>query len=154
MSDDHLAKGGPLQVPAIEGLSLVSYFVKFYMFISAIGHSSPPIYILADSNMEKHEISVHRVEGFAIGTELDSCSYIVFCATRSANMEFYRSFFHLIFIKHLMKSRLVLKLDISAPAYFCLDGEGEQITSMKKDEIISVCKEHNMIIGKPPASTT
>ena len=53
-----------------------------------------------------------------------------------------------------MKSRLVLKLDISAPAYFCLDGEGEQIISMKEDEIISVCKEHNIIIGKPPASTT
>ena len=61
-----------------------------YMFISAIEHSGPPIYILADSYVKKHEISVHMVEGFWIGTELDSCSYMVFCATRSANMEFNR----------------------------------------------------------------
>ena len=154
MADDHFAKGGPLQVPAIEGLSLVSYFVKFYMFISAIGHSDPPIYILADSNMEKHEISVHKVKGFGIGTELDSCSYIVFCATRSANIEFYRWFFHEIFVKYVIKSRLVFELDITTPAYFCLDGESDQITPMKEDEIISVCREHNIIIGKPPASTT
>ena len=90
MSDDHFAKCGPPQVPAIEGYSLVSFFVKFYMFISAIEHSGPPIYILADSYVKKHEISVHMVEGFGIGTELDSCSNIVFYATRSANMEFHR----------------------------------------------------------------
>ena len=90
MSDDHFAKGGPPHVPAIEGYSLVSFFVEFYMFLSAIEHSGPPIYILADSYVKKHEISVHMVEGFWIGTELDSCSYMVFCATRSANMEFNR----------------------------------------------------------------
>ena len=51
-------------------------------------------------------------------------------------------------------SRLVFELDTTTPTYFCLDGESDQITPMKQDEIISACKEHNIFIGIPVASIT
>ena len=42
----------------------------------------------------------------------------------------------------------------TVPVYFTLDGEDVQMKPMKTAAIQEVCKELNIIIGKPPASTT
>ena len=46
------------------------------------------------------------------------------------------------------------RLSDSIPAYFCLDGDSDQINPMREDDTIELYREHNIVIGKPPASTT
>ena len=100
------------------------------------------------------EIDVHIVPNFGIETESDTSSYIFFCKSRSANMKFYRWFLTDVFVPHVIKSTNVAWIDLCIPAYFCLDGESDQIKPMKREEVISAFAKHNIIIGKPLASTT
>ena len=124
------------------------------MFINAFGNSGPPIFIVADASMIENTIDVHEVYGLGIGTELTAKAYVVFCKTRSANMEFYRWFFESVFVQFVVECRKLYRIDLSVPAYFCLDGESDQINPMKEVRIIEICENVNIIIGKPPASTT
>ena len=135
-------------------MSLVAYFIKYYTFRNAFGNSGPPIYLVSDVNMDAKVIDVHRVPGFGIGTEFETSSYIVSCKSESANMEFSRWFFMDILVPVVIKSRSVFKLDVSIPAYFCLDGKSDQINPMKNDAVIEAWTLHNIVIGKTPASTT
>ena len=63
------------------------------MFVNAVGDIGAPIYTIADFKMEEYTIDVHEVKGMGICTDLQAITYIVFCKTRSANVEVYRWFF-------------------------------------------------------------
>ena len=154
LPEDFESKGGPLKVAAQKGQSLVCFFIKVYIFINAFGNSGPVTFILDDGNMVENTIDVHEVYGLGVGTELTTKAYLVFCKTRSANMEFYRWFFEDVFVKFVIDSRTIYKIDLSVPAYFWLDGESDQINPLKEKRVIEICEEFNIIIGKPPASTT
>lgn len=104
--------------------------------------------------MEENTIDVHEVKGMGICTDLQAITYVVFCKTRSANVEFYTWFFKKVFVKFVLDCRIHYSIDDSIPAYFCLDGESDQINPMREDDTIELCREHNIVIGKPPASTT
>ena len=107
--DDWEAKGGrPLKVAAQKDGQLVSFSIKYYMFVNAVGDIGAPIYIIADFNME-----VHEVKGMGICTDLHAITYVVFCKTRSANMEFYRWFFKKVFVKFVLDCRMTVYLLIS-----------------------------------------
>ena len=96
---DWEAKSGrPLKVAAQKDGQLVSFFIKYYMFVNAVGDIGAPIYTIADFNMEEYTIDVHEVKGMGICTDLQAITYIVFCKTRSANVEVYRWFFKKVFV--------------------------------------------------------
>ena len=78
----------------------------------------------------------------------------MFSRSRSVNEEFYRWWFSTIFTKFVIDLRILHNLSDSVPVYFTLDGEDVQIKPMRSAAIQDVCKEMNIIIGKPPASTT
>ena len=151
---DQEMKEGPLKVSAQRGASLVAYFIKLYLFCNAFGISGSPIFIVADSNMDSNQIDVHEVPGLGIGSDINAKAYVVFCQTRSANVTFYRWFITDIFVKFVSDIRVKYNLQLSEPAYFCLDGESDQINPLKETAILKLCEDHNIIIGKPPASTT
>jgi hypothetical protein len=152
--EEQKRRGLPLKVLPVIGTQLTAYFVKFYMCMNAPGMSAVPIYICADDNMAEGEIDVHEVAGLGLGTDINSTGYVVFCKTRSMNEEFYRWWFVNILTKFVIDLRIRFDISNDVPVYFCLDGEDTQLKPLKSDEIVKLCKEHNIIIGKPPASTT
>ena len=152
LADDQ--QGKTLKVPAQKESTLTSYFVKYYLCMTAAGAIATPIYICADDNMREGVIDVHEVVGLGLGQEVLGTGYVVFSKTRAVNEEFYRWWFITIFTKFIMDLKILHNLSDSVPFYFTLDGEDVQIKPMKSAAIQEICKELNIIIGKPPASTT
>ena len=152
--EEQKARGGPLKVLPVKGSCLTAYFVKFYLCMNATGTTAPPIYICADDNMEAGTIDVHLVPGLGIGTDLKADGYVVFAKTRSVNEEFYRWWFTTIYVRFVMDLRIRYDIDSTVPSYFTLDGEDTQIKPLQTPTMAALCEEHNIVIGKPPASTT
>ena len=152
--EEQAKRGVPLKVMPEKGTSLVAFFVKFYLCMTAAGTTAPPIYIVADSNMKEGEIDVYEVPGLGIGTEINSGGYIVFAKTGSVNENFYRWWFTSIYVPFVAALRIRYTIDAKIPSYFTLDGEDTQIKPMQSSEIRQICTEKNVVIGKPPASTT
>lgn len=152
--EEQMSRGGPLKVLPIKGSSLTSYFVKFYLCMNATGTTAPPCYICADDNMKEGVIDTYAVNGLGIGTEVTSVGYVIFAKTRSVNEEFYRWWFTNIYVKFVMDLRINYNIPESVPSYFTLDGEDTQIKPMQTSEMANLCRELNIVIGKPPASTT
>jgi hypothetical protein len=96
---------------------------------------------------------VHEVVGLGVGQEVLAAGWVVFVKTRSVNEEFYRWWFMTIFRKFVIDLRMVYNISDAVPVYFTLDGEDVQIEPVTKT-IQDICSEMNIIIGKPPASTT
>ena len=152
LADDQ--NGKTLKVPAQKESTLTSYFVKYYLCMTAAGAIATPIYICADDNMKEGIIDVHEVVGLGLGQEVLGTGYVVFSKTRAVNEEFYRWWFTTIFTKFVIDLRMLHNISDTVPVYFTLDGEDVQIKPMKSAAIQEICKELNIIIGKPPASTT
>ena len=152
--EEQAKRGVPLKVMPEKGVSLTAFFVKFYLCMTAAGTTAPPIYIVADTNMKEGEIDVYEVPGLGIGTEINSGGYIVFAKTRAVNENFYCWWFNSIYIPFVAALRLRYTVDDKVPSYFTLDGEDTQIKPMQSWEIRQACQELNIVIGKPPASTT
>ena len=152
--EEQAKRGMPLKVLPVKGSSHTAFFVKFYLCMTATGTTAPPIYIVADNNMKEGEIDVHEIPGLGIGTEVNSGGYIVFAKTRAVNENFYRWWFASIYIIFVEALRLRYSIDPKIPSYFTLDGEDTQIKPMQSWEVRQTCEQLNIVIGKPPASTT
>lgn len=72
----------------------VSYFIKYYLLISAGGIQADPIYILADENMGADEFRVVTIPGLGVGTNLNNQEPVVFCKTRIASGSLNSRLFH------------------------------------------------------------
>lgn len=151
---ERVEKKGPLKVMAVKGSTLTAFFIKFYMCITAMDVSAPPVYIIADDNMEEGTINYHEVPGLGIGTHILSTGWVVFSKTRSVNQELYRWWFSTVFTKFVSDIRILNQIPLTTPAYFTLDGEDVQIKPLRTTEVGNMCLEHNIVIGKLPASTT
>jgi hypothetical protein len=53
-----------------------------------------------------------------------------------------------------MDLRVRYNIENATPSYFTLDGEDTQIKPLQTETMATLCAEHNIVIGKPPASTT
>ena len=147
-------QGATLKVPAQKESTLTAYFVKYYLCMTAAGALAAPIYICADENMKEGVIDVHEVVGLGVGQEVLSTGWVVFAKTRSVNEEFYRWWFMTVFRKFIIDLRMLHNISDAVPVYFTLDGEDVQIKPLRTSTIQDICSEMNIIIGKPPASTT
>lgn len=144
----------PLKVPAQKGKSLTKYFVKYYLAINATGISGPAVYVCADENMREGDIDVHEVQGLGVGTDITASGWIVFSKTRSVNEAFYKWWFETMFVKFVSDLRRAYKIDSTVPVYFNLDGEEVQIRPLKTATMRTLFASMNVIVAKPPASTT
>ena len=147
-------KGKTLKVPAQKASTLTSYFVKYYLCMTATGAIAALIYICADDNKKEGLIDLHEVVGLSLRQEALGTRYVVFSKTRAVNEEFYRWWFTTIFTKFVIDLRMLHNISVTVPVYFTLDGEDVQIKPMESAAIQNICKELNIIIGKPPASIT
>jgi hypothetical protein len=152
--EEQLRRGRPLKIEPVKGGSLTAFFVKLYMTISAEGYVADPVFIIADPNMPKGEIDMYEVAGLCLGVDLNSNGIVGFMETRQGNFKLYKWFFFNVLVKFVKTCRQRFDISIDIPAYFNLDGEDVGLSALKDPEVVQACIDNNIIIGKPPASTT
>jgi hypothetical protein len=143
-----------LKVVPQKGDGLVSYFIKYYLLMFANGTVASPVFVVADTSMSKRECDVHEVLDMGIGTDVGSKGYIVFCKTRCANNTFYKWLNDSILIPMITAQKTLHGDRDDAITWFQLDGEPVQINVYEDPEVLAALEAHNVVIGKPPASTT
>jgi transposase len=138
-----------------KGDGLTSYFVKYYATITAAGAQADPIYIVADDGMAVNDIHVNEVIGIGAGPSPREKAWIVFSKTRVPRIDFYKWYLKMVFIPWVQELRQIYSIGADIPAYFQLDGEAAQIGPFLTDPYIrQLMAEHNIMVGKPPASTS
>jgi hypothetical protein len=152
--EEQLRRGRPLKIEPVKGGSLTAFFVKLYATICAEGYAAEPVFIIADPNMPKGEIDMYEVAGLCLGVDLDSNGIVGFMDTRQGNFALYKWFFFNVLVKFVKKCRQRFGISEDVPAYFNLDGEDVGLSALKDPEVVQACIDNNIIIGKPPASTT
>ena len=60
-----------------KGLQLTSFFIKFYLLISAEGYMGTPVFVFQDENMSADDFDFHRSENITPGANVHGYSYIV-----------------------------------------------------------------------------
>ncbi|KAJ1404376.1 hypothetical protein B484DRAFT_437184 [Ochromonadaceae sp. CCMP2298] len=147
---------GPLKATPEEGQTgLTCMFIKFYCTINAAGQVAKPIYILDSPSMPVGEIDVHEVAGLGIGSGLDTSGYVVHMRGRVPGKKFYTWYLREVLVKWVWALRNTFGIAATVPAWFQLDGEAAQIAPYLEDTgIQEMLREHNIVVGKPPASTT
>lgn len=142
---------------------IIKYFIKFYLIISNGACMAPPIYMLADDNMDEDELRVYKVPMLGIGTNLiDNYGYVVISKTRCANIKFYKWLYEFVLIPFIVNLRNAfvpllahnLKKNYCTDAWFQLDGEAVQIEIFKTKNMQNLLAENKIHVGKPPGSTT
>ncbi|KAJ1394479.1 hypothetical protein B484DRAFT_472798, partial [Ochromonadaceae sp. CCMP2298] len=147
---------GPLKATPVEGEGgLTCMFIKFYCTINAAGQVAKPIYIVDSPHMPAGEIDVHEVAGLGIGSGTDTSGYVVYMHGRVPGKKFYVWYLREVLLKWVWALRQTFDIEDTVPAWFQLDGEAAQIAPFLEDiGIQQMLKEHNIVVGKPPASTT
>ena len=87
---DEAQNGTTLKVPALKDKTLTSYFVKYYMCMTATGVTAAPIYICADENMKEGIIDVHEIPGLGVGQDINASGWVIFSKAKYVSEEFYR----------------------------------------------------------------
>ncbi|KAJ1418822.1 hypothetical protein B484DRAFT_400370 [Ochromonadaceae sp. CCMP2298] len=120
-----------------------------------IGPRPSNVKVAARPEMRDQEIDVHEVLGIGAGTSPKETAFIVFSKTRVPQLEFYKWYIRFILVPWVQELREIYGLSTDVPAFFQLDGEAAQIAPFLKDtQIRQLINEHNILVGKPPASTT
>mmetsp|Transcript_32984 Transcript_32984/g.45233 ORF Transcript_32984/g.45233 Transcript_32984/m.45233 type:complete len:589 (-) Transcript_32984:104-1870(-) len=134
---------------------ITAFFIKHYMLMSAGGCCADPIFVIADDNMEKEQCDVHVVPGLGNSIDIANKAYVVFTKTRCANAKFYEWFNSTVLVSFVSDLRRLRNLPDDSMAWFQLDGEAIQIECYRQgSNTLQLMTEHNIVIGKPAASTT
>jgi hypothetical protein len=149
-------KDKPLKsLPDGHNVSKNLYAIKYFLFISAFGFQTEPVYVIADDSMDEDAIDVHRVEGLGVGTQLESHGYLVFCKTRCCNLAFFVWYNKHVVIPAVGRGRDHFNcLSSESLAWFQLDGEPVQIQCYTDKSVIKTLEDHRIVVGKPPGSST
>lgn len=137
----------------VENGQSVTYYIKYYLLMSASGHIGHSIYIIADEGMKKDEIKVYKVHGLCVAPTLSGFGYVVFCKSRAANVAFYRWFNTTVLFEMVDMHRNIFGPE-KPKAVLQLDGEEVQIRCYADNDIIEFLKTNNIMVVKPPGSTT
>ena len=124
------------------------------MVFGAGGSLAPPILIIADDNMTKDAIDVHKVLGLGIGMEPNPFGYVVFCNRRTLCHSFYEWLMNFVIIPYINKIKSDKGLDENSLSWFTLDGESKQIIPMMKEGVQLKLTNNNIVVTKSPGSTS
>ncbi len=134
----------------------MSFFIKYFLIIAADGAKAPPVYLIADSNMKKDECDWRECASLS-NSCTDRC-HIVFCKSRVPGLKFYELLHHKILMPFFHKQRATATEDNPEskrqPLFFTLDGEKCQLGIYEDARILSELAAANIVVAKPPASTT
>jgi hypothetical protein len=140
--------------PPKKGEGLTAFFVKHYLMISAAGDQSDPVFVLEDKKMAADKIDVYRVAGLGTSTSVGSVGYVVFCSSRLGNDAFFKWYHSTVLVDFVNNIRTAYNLDKSIPAWYQLDGEACQLKFFTDKDFLKKLEQLNVVVGKPPASTT
>lgn len=129
--------------------------IKYYAIMSAAGIiCSSIVLVVADENMAKEDISVHKVHTLSISAGVDGVGYVVFCRSRCGNAAFFQWFNVVILGGFLTDIKAQIGVALDTPCFVCCDGEAAQIKSYNDLEVTQCLHDHHCIVGKLPAATT
>ena len=127
--------------------------IKYFAIITASGLMCPtPVYILADSSVEKGKFNCYEVNGLSLDI-YNPKGYICFCNTRAGNTEFFLWFNNTVLLP-FMKKLLLQYGDTNSWCCLICDGEYTQIQPYFTNNIIRKLSDIKCIIGKLAALTT
>jgi hypothetical protein len=104
--------------------------------------------------MPPGDIDVYEQRTLAAGSAQHGTAYVVFIQSRVPNKEFYKWVNKTVLIPCAANQRNVPEAGEKTTAFFTLDGENNQIGVMEELPEIKSLEEANIIVAKPPASTT
>ena len=133
---------------------IVAYFIKYFLLIFADGSSRPPVYVISDASMPADVIDCYTIPGLEISTDVMSTGYVVFCRTRCANQAFFAWLNEAIIFTAIRVRKVVFGLDPDVMTWFQLGGEPVQIAIYQSEQMQKKLENMNIVVGKPPASTT
>lgn len=81
------AENTPITAPSQGGLA---FAIKLYHFHNASGFSAPPVFVVADDEMNEEELHVMQVKGLGLSNEMTSFGWVCVTKTRACNAAFYR----------------------------------------------------------------
>ena len=134
--------------------SLVQYGIKYILLMSAGGSAADAVYIIADSSMGKEEVDVHEIYGLGIGGGIGNRGWIVFCQQRAGNKAMFKWYHQAVLLPFVQFLRSTDPALQNRPAWFQIDGEQIHLKIFQDDEMLELLKKDNIVVGKPPASTT
>jgi hypothetical protein len=133
---------------------ITMFFIKWYLLISAGGICGTPVYIIADETVPKGQFRPHKVRNMGYNVGVDNFAWVVFCYSRSCNLEFYKWFNNVVLFEFICLIKETHDLEAPSKTWYQLDGEQTQIECYNDPAMIKMLEELNIVIGKPPASTT
>lgn len=136
------------------------FFIKHFLIIAADGSRAPPVYLIADSTMKKDDCDWYQCPG--LSSVNSNVAHIVFCQTRVPGSKFYEELHSRVIIPFIKSQKEAaawtpdrsVSPAASEPCIFTLDGEKAQITIYEQADMLEELKKENVVVGKPPASTT
>jgi len=150
-ADSHNIKAMPQE----KNHGITAYFIKYYLLISAAGKVATPVYVVADESMNANEFDAYDAPSLGASTDATSTGKVVFVPTRGCNKAFYEWLNINIVIPFVVAIKTTLGPDFADEgAWFQLDGEPIQIKVYEDNAVLSALNEHNITVGKLPASTT
>lgn len=110
--------------------------------------------MVADENMAKDAIDVHKLNGLGMQVDQNSYSYLVFCHSRCGNVAFFSWYISTVIVDFVKNMRVIGGLGPTVQAWYQLDGEAVQIECFTDPFIQKLLEENHISVGKLPASTT
>jgi hypothetical protein len=132
----------------------LSFFIKYYLLMSAAGDAMEPVFVVADASMKEGDFHAYKIKGLGCGTDMGSHGHLVFCKTRGCNVAFYKWLNDEFIVPSVFKIRSTYELPDDAMAWFQQDGEPMQIKCYEAEAMQTHMSESNIAVGKPPAATT
>ena len=131
--------------------------IKVRVTITAIGHASPSVYVIANENVPAGTIIAVKVMGLSHSTDPSAFGYIVFASTRGGNVAMNKWYYETILCPEVVKIRAgctfpagATEFDKSATVF--MDGEDSQLKAMMLPEVLELFRTHNMDSMKSNAS--
>jgi hypothetical protein len=126
----------------------LSYFIKYYLVMSAVGVKGDPIFVLQDDAMGDEEIDIHELTGL----DLHSVVHVIFCKTRGCNKSFY-DWLNVTYLPDFVsKLRSTHGLTENDAAFIQMDGESLQVAAYTRPKVLECLKENNIYVGKSSPS--
>lgn len=128
------------------------FSIKYYMLYTAKGDVAPPVYVIADHNLDKEDCSVYIVPGLGL-TNLTN-GYVIFSHTRCGNEKMYEFLNVTIIREFVLNLRQYYGIAEGPVAWLTLDGEARQIEVYTTSYIQLHMAELRTEVGKSSAGTT
>jgi hypothetical protein len=133
---------------------IVSYYIKFYLIMSAGGYPSTPVFVVQDESMTAETIDAHSIPGLGLQSGTDNHGWLVFCKSRAGNLEFFKWINLHVVVPFVQNIKAMRGLTEPSLTWFVLDGEPAQIELYNHAEVLKILEDNEIVVGKLPASTT